>query len=103
MIPLRCRPGRRVPAALALGLLASSGTAASSPRTWLSQPSFGMPETNQLVPLSARIIPYTCSAFRTTRACAGNVEMSTLAFSRTRRPIGGRDVLVESDAKCRAG
>src|SRR3954467_14198640 len=50
----------------------------------------GAPETNQLEPLSARIIPCVLSAWRTIRDWRGNPEMSKLAFRRTRRPIGGR-------------
>jgi hypothetical protein len=37
------------------------------------------------------------------RACRGNEETFTLAFSRTRRPIGGRAGSVELEAKWRAG
>ena len=43
----------------------------------------------QSEPLSATISPYVFIACATIRACRGSVEMSTLAFSRTRRPIGG--------------
>ena len=59
---------------------------------------FGAPLMYQLDPLSARIIPYVFSACRTMRACRGKPEMSTLAFSRTRSPIGGSDGSFELDA-----
>ena len=40
------------------------------------------------LPLSARNIPYFLSAVRITCTSGGYVEMSTLALSRTRAPIG---------------
>ena len=58
----------------------------------------GAPLTYQFEPLSARIIPYVFSAWSTMRACFGKPEMSTLAFSRTRRPIGGSDGSSDDDA-----
>ena len=51
-------------------------------------------------PRSSRSVFIACA---TMRACRGSFEMSTLAFRRTRRPIGGSDGSVELDAWCRAG
>jgi len=58
---------------------------------------------NQLDPLSATIIPYVFSAWATMRACRGKREMSTAAFSRTRKPIGGSAGSLELPASWRAG
>jgi len=58
----------------------------------------GAPLMYQFDPLSATIIPYVFSAWRTIRAWRGKPEMSTLAFRRTRRPIGGSDGSSELDA-----
>ena len=54
-------------------------------------------------PLSARIIPYRCIATRMTRIRGLNPLMSKSAFSRTRRPIGGRLEEVPAPAWWRAG
>jgi hypothetical protein len=58
----------------------------------------GAPLMYQLDPLSARIIPYVFSAWSTMRVCLGKPEMSTLAFSRTRRPIGGSEGSFDDEA-----
>src|SRR5438477_13152641 len=52
----------------------------------------GTPEMNQLPPLSARMIPYFFIAVMITLASLGSVgEITKLAFSRKRCPIGGRE------------
>ena len=56
-------------------------------------------ETYQFDPLSATIIPYVFIACATIRACGGSFEMFTLAFSRTRRPIGGSDGSLSSSTR----
>src|SRR5262245_43780893 len=49
------------------------------------------------------MMPYFFMAVATIRACDGRWEMSTLALSRSRRPIGGSDESLDDDASCRAG
>ncbi len=58
---------------------------------------------NQLLPLSATIIPYFFSAVSTTRAWPVYDDTSKLAFNRNRRPMGGRFGSVDDDAQCVAG
>src|SRR5881397_3414785 len=72
-------------------------------RAVLFQRESGMPLTYQFEPLSASIIPWVFRACRMTRFSALKPEMSTLALSRTRVPIGGAEALVLLEAKCRAG
>jgi CspA family cold shock protein len=88
----------RVRSRLAYGLIAEvsttskaePGTCASVCRSSFDQWESGAPEMYQFEPLSATIIPYVFSAWRMTRAWSGKPEMSKLALSRTRRPMGGR-------------
>jgi hypothetical protein len=54
-----------------------------------SQRGSGAPLKNQLLPLSARNMPYFFSARRITCTLGPKLEMSTLAFNRKRCPIGG--------------
>src|SRR5262249_47004632 len=65
-----------------------STTSKAEPGTWPSvcrssfdQRPSGTPEMYQSDPLSATIIPYVLSAWRTTRACGGKPEMSKPALS----------------------
>src|SRR5206468_7069277 len=67
-------------------------------RASFDQCELGAPETYQLEPLSARIIPYVLRAWSTIRAWRGKPEMSTPALTRTRRPIGGSAGSSELDA-----
>ena len=55
------------------------------------------------LPLSARIMPYFFSAVRITWFAGENPEMSKLAFSRNRMPIGGASASVFVTAQCEAG
>ena len=69
---------------------AEPGTRPSVCRSSFDQRGSGAPETYQSEPLSATIIPYSLSAWSTTRACRGKPEMSKSRFSRSRLPIDGR-------------
>jgi hypothetical protein len=53
---------------------------------------------NQGEPLSATMTPYFCIATATIRACFGSFATLTLALSRSRKPMGGNEVLLLSDA-----
>src|ERR1051326_7325108 len=66
------------------------------------QPSFVSPLTYQFDPLSARIIPYFLSAAMIAAPSGDAPVTFTLALSRTRSPIGGRDVSL-FPAACVAG
>ena len=70
--------------------------------SWFRSVSFqrvsAAPLMNQLLPLSATIIPYFFNAFSTTRAWPVYPDTSKLAFSRSRSPIGGRFGSVDDDA-----
>src|SRR5215470_16583359 len=72
-------------------------------RSVLFQLLSGVPLMKMALPLSARIIPYFLSAVRMTWSSAGNVEMSKLAFRRSRVPIGGALGSVTVDAQWVAG
>src|SRR4029077_18040648 len=67
------------------------------------QPGLGAPLMYQFEPLWATSIPQRLSAVSTMRAWRGNGRMSKLAFSRTRRPIGGRFASVSELAEGRGG
>src|ERR1700687_4545640 len=74
-----------------------------SPRWSSLQRGSGAPETYQLEPLSATIMPYFLSAVQMTWTSAEAQEQSYEAFMRKRRPIGGAFVLVSLEASCVAG
>src|SRR5271168_389048 len=69
---------------------ALAGTVLSSSTRDRGQLSSAVPPKYQLEPLSARISPYCCMARSTTWAWAEYPEMSKLALSRKRAPMGGR-------------
>src|ERR1700677_4724496 len=58
------------------------------PRSSLFQRKSGVPVINIDEPLSAMIIPYCFRAVRITWLCGEKPEMSRLAFSRSRMPMG---------------
>jgi hypothetical protein len=82
---------------------ALAGTSLSSLMSALGHAGSAVPPKYQFEPLSARIKPYCCMARRTTWAWGENVEMSKLAFSRNRVPMGGRLGLSAAPAAWRAG
>src|ERR1700743_714428 len=60
----------------------------------LFQRGSGAPVMNQLLPLSARIMPYFFRPLRMTWADGGKPPTSKAALRRTRIPMGGRPGLV---------
>ena len=54
-------------------------------------------------PLSATMSPYCFKAVRITWSLGGKLEMSKLAFNRSRIPIGGAFWLVSDEAQWDAG
>src|ERR1700680_1526307 len=72
-------------------------------RSLLFQLSSGAPLMYIEEPLSALIIPYFLSAVRITWFATENDEMSKLALSRRRMPIGAADAFDEFAAQCDAG
>src|SRR5215472_8736100 len=72
-------------------------------KSLLFQALSGVPLIKIPLPLSARIIPYFLSAVRMTWSSGGKPEMSKLAFSRRRIPMGGALGSVTVDAQCDAG
>lgn len=67
-------------------------------RSSLFQPASGAPEMNQADPLSASIMPYCFSAVRITWLAAEKPDISKLALSRKRAPMGGYCAPVSDDA-----
>src|SRR5580700_6050643 len=72
-------------------------------RSLLSQRLSGAPLMYMEEPMSAMIIPYFFRAERITWFAAEKEEMSKLALSRRRMPIGAASAFEEFDAQCDAG
>ena len=60
-----------------------------------------VPVTNMSLPLSATIRPYVFIAWNSRCTCGEYDEMSTLALSRSRAPIGNAPAVLP--ARCEAG